>query len=154
DRRKHRIRKTSAVDDAAYAEAVLLIGVARFAAEQAAALLRRNAPGLRRPRRHAAVGWIDHERSAPRVRVVFTPVRDRRARSFLSAGEHIDRREVALVPDPCVFEPFGVLLSGQKRARAELRGALERHAVLAFARPLTMQIGIAPSGAPAPGVGP
>ena len=63
DRREHRIRKTSTVDDTADAEAIVLVRVARLAALQAAAPLRHGKrPGLRRSRRETSIRRIDHER--------------------------------------------------------------------------------------------
>ena len=65
------------MDDAADAEAVIHVRVARLAALQAAAPLHGNRPGLRGSRRQTPVRRIDHQRSTPRRRVVFAPVRDR-----------------------------------------------------------------------------
>ena len=46
---------------------------------------------------------------------------------------------------------LAVFLVGQKLSRAELRRPFERHAVFSFARPLALEIGIAPQRALAPG---
>ena len=67
-----------------------------------------------------------------------------------AAGQDVDGREVLLVADADVLEALRVLLVGQELPRAVLRGPLERHAVLAFARPLALQIGVAPRRALAP----
>ena len=132
------------MDDAADAEAVLVVRVARLAAEQAAAPLHGNRPGRRRARRKTAIRRIDHERGAPRRRVVFAPVRNRGGRALHAAGQDVDGREVLLIADADVLHALRVLLVGQELPRAVLRGPLERHAVLAFGRPLAMQIGVAP----------
>ena len=68
DRREHRIRESSAMDDAADAKAVVFVGVARLAARQAAAPLHGNGSGRCHARRKPAVGRIDDERGAPRRR--------------------------------------------------------------------------------------
>ena len=64
DRREHRIRKPSAVDDAADAEAVVLVRIARLATLQASARLRHGKrPGLRCSRRKTSIGRIDRRRT-------------------------------------------------------------------------------------------
>ena len=126
------------------------VRVARFAAEQAAAPLHGNRPGRRRARRKTAVRRIDHQRGAPRRRVVFAPVRNRGGRALHAAGQDVDGREVLLIADADVLHALRVLLVGQELPRAVLRGPLERHAVLALGRPLTLQIGVAPRRTRAP----
>ena len=137
--------------DAADAEAVVLVGVARLAALQAAAPLDGNRPGLCGSRRKTPVGGIDHERGAARDRVVFAPMRDRRIGPFDFAGEHVDPRQIALVADPDVIEPLGVFRVAEELPRAELGRPLQRHAVFTFRRPLALQIRVAPRRAFAPG---
>src|SRR4029453_15314316 len=75
---------------------------------------------------------------------------DRRIRPIDFPREDIDRCQIALVADPDFFEPLRIFAVGQKWSRAELRRPLEWNAVLTFARPLTLQIGLAPQRAPAP----
>ena len=150
DRRDHRVGKAAAVDDAADAEAVLVVRVARFAAEQAAAPLHGNRRGRRRARRKPTVGRIDHQRSAPRRRVVFAPVRNRGVRAPHGAGQDVHGLEVLLIANADVLHALRVLLVGQERPRAVLRGPLERHAVFTFGRPVATEIGVAPRRTRAP----
>src|SRR5215472_1341934 len=114
DGRDHRVGEAAAMDDAADTETVVFVRVARLTAEQAAACLRLNGSRLRGSRRKAAVRRIDDERRAPRVRVVFTPVRDGRARPLDFSRKDVDGREVALVTGPYVLETARILLVGQK----------------------------------------
>ena len=60
NRGKHRVRESSTMDDAADPEAVVLVGVARLAALQAAAPLDGNRPGLCGARRQTPIWRIDH----------------------------------------------------------------------------------------------
>ena len=138
DRGKHRVRESSTMDDAADTEAVVLVGVARLAALQAAAPLHGNRSGGRHARREPAVGRIDDERGSPRRRVVFTPVRDRRVRRVDLAREHVNTRQIAFVADPNVFEAFRVFRVGEEPSRAVRRRTLEGHTVFPFAGPLAL----------------
>src|SRR4030095_16450741 len=118
---KHRIGKAAAMDDAADAEAVVLVGVARLASLEAAAALRGNRSRLRRARRKMAIRWIDHQRGAPRRRVVFAPMRDRSVGALHFSGEHVNPREIALVARSDVLESLGVFRVGEELTRAVLR---------------------------------
>jgi hypothetical protein len=138
------------VHDAPDTEAVILVGVARLAALQAAAPLDGNRPGLCGARREPAVGRIDHQRGAPRGRVVFAPVRNRRIRCVDLSREDVDTCQIAVVADSDIVQSLGVLGVGQVRSRAELRRPLERHTVFTLGRPFALQIRIAPGGALAP----
>ena len=148
---KHRVGKAAAMHDATDAEAVLVVRVARLAALQATASLHGNRPGLRDSARQTPVGWIDDERCAPRRRVVFAPMRDRRIRRVHFAGEDVDGREIAFVAHADLFDALSILRVGQELSRAELSRSFERHTVLAFTRPLALEIGVAPQRAHAPG---
>jgi hypothetical protein len=69
---------------------------------------------------------------------------NRRVRRVHLAREDVYPFQIALVADAHVVDPLRVLGVGQECARAELRRPLEGDAVLAFGRPLTLQVRIAP----------
>src|SRR4030095_11010626 len=97
-----------------------------LAALQTAAALHGKRPRLRGPRRQTAVRRINDERRPPRSRVVFAPVRDRRAGAVDFAGEHVDRCEIPLIAESHVFESLRILIVRQELSRTELCGALHR----------------------------
>ena len=77
-------------------------------------------------------------------------MRNRRVRTFDLAGENIDRLEIALIALLHVSQPLCVFLVGQELTRAKLFRPFERDAELPFARPLSLQVGIAPRRALCP----
>src|SRR6188474_3144138 len=77
-------------------------------------------------------------------------MRNRRVRRIDFPREDVHACEVTLVTDPYLVEALGILLVGQEGPRAVLLWTLEGHTVFAFARPLSLQFGIAPRCALAP----